>query len=367
MTRVYTVATAVPCGMDVDSPVPVDLAIIGGGVAGLSLARAAAMQGARVVLLEQTEGTAEGWRSGGASSLPVALLNPWRGRKGDAHEDDLRGLSVTWRWAAELEGEGLESGALRTGVLRIPSSARQAASWRERCEVEASLTWLPAGSVPAPYHAPFGAMQVEDGGRIDAAAWLTALAASATQHGAQLHQGVKVEGVEPGGKGAWRVRGEDGGTLVEAQRVVSAVGADAPPVVQGVGEHAPWPTWIRTQGEEVRITGVPTLPWPIAGGLYAASVQEGEAWMGGGHRPLGEDDPSAATNLRDAFAWSYPPATEGTIQEVWHGARAKREGARPDVREVAPGLWTFGAFAGRGFLCAADEAERFARRVKPMR
>jgi glycine/D-amino acid oxidase-like deaminating enzyme len=98
--------------------------VVGGGVAGLSLARAAAVAEASVVAFERAIDGA-----GGASALPAALLNPWRGRKGDAHPDDLAGLAAVRRWAAELAEEGHDPGAHATGLLRIPGSARQARGW----------------------------------------------------------------------------------------------------------------------------------------------------------------------------------------------------------------------------------------------
>ena len=147
-----------------------DVAIVGGGVVGLSLARALARAGAGVTLFErgQPTGDAAPWPSDGASALPIALVNPWRGRKGAAHPDDRAGLDATWRWADELRAEGFDPGAERRGVLRVPTSERQARAWRERADAEPSLTWLDAGTVPDAVHAPFGALRVEDGGAIRA-------------------------------------------------------------------------------------------------------------------------------------------------------------------------------------------------------
>lgn len=342
-----------------------DVAVVGGGVAGLSLARALARMGANVVLVERA--TPRSPRRG-ASSLPVALLNPWRGRKGAAHPDDLRGLATAWRWAEELTAEGMTaegrgSGANPSGVLRIATSARQARDWRERAAQEPSLRWLAPGALGDPYHAPFGALRVVDGGRIDAPRWLAALAASARSHGAELLPGTQVRDLAQRPDGVWELRGAARDPVAaRARRVVSCVGADeAPDAVRQDGRRISWPERIRTRGEVVTLTGGPALPWPVAGGVYGAA-DRGTAWIGGGHRPPGQDDPSAPERLRSAFAWSAPALADADVTAVWSGVRAKVPDARPEVRRVAPGLWSFGAFAGRGFLCAADEAELWASR-----
>ncbi len=348
-----------------------DVAVVGGGVAGLSLTRALARAGADVVLVERA--APESPRRG-ASSLPVALLNPWRGRKGAAHPDDLLGLATAWRWAEEMAAEemavaGLGPGAHPSGVVRIATSARQARDWRERAAAQPSLRWLAPGMLGEPYHAPFGALRVLDGGRIDAPRWLAALAASAASHGAVSLSATEVRELAQRPDGVWELRcaardraAARASVVARARLVASCIGADAAPdAVTHDGRTIPWPERIRTRGEVVTLTGGPALPWPIAGGVYGAA-ERGTAWVGGGHRPPDEDDASAPDRLRSAFAWSVPAMADADVTAVWSGVRAKVPGARPEVRRVAPGLWSFGAFAGRGFLCAGDEAERWAAR-----
>jgi glycine/D-amino acid oxidase-like deaminating enzyme len=340
-----------------------DVIIVGGGVVGLSLARALARAGAGVTLLERAPasdrseaGPSDGtWPSDGASSLPVALINPWRGRKGAAHPDDLDGLAATWRWAEELTAEGLDPGAGRDGLLRVPTSERQARSWRERAAEEPELDWMAAGAVPAAVHAPFGALRVRDGGAIRPDAWRTALAASARGAGATLRSGATAGRLERDVAG-WRIVTAEG-EVHAARTVILSIGADAPPEVRGAG-GSPWPDWIRTRGEEVAVAAAGP-PLPVAGGIYAAPDGD-RTWVGGGHRPADRDDPDAPRKLREAMAWSVPGLANAPVTEVWSGVRAKRADARPVIEAWRDGVWIVGAFAGRGFLCAALEAERFA-------
>jgi glycine/D-amino acid oxidase-like deaminating enzyme len=341
-----------------------DLAIVGGGVAGLSLARAAARAGVSVVLLERSPAGGEGgWPApDGASALPAALLNPWRGRKGDAHPDDRAGLTTVERWAAELAAEGLAPGAVRGGLLRIPDAERQARAWRERAEREPSLTWWPASEVPAPYRAPHGALRVAGGGWLRPCRWLAALAASARAHGATLRRGAAVHRLERAADGPWRLRDAAGAELATATTVAVATGAHAAPSATVDGTAVAWPDWRRTRGEVVTVRGGPAFALPVAGGTYGAS--DGDvAWIGGGHRPPEDLAGADPEHLRDAFAWAVPGVAGARIASVWSALRAKRRDARPEVAEVAPRLWTFGAFSGRGFLCAAHEAERFVDRA----
>lgn len=325
-------------------------------MAGLSLARAAARAGASVRVFERAAVGA-----GGASALPAALLNPWRGRKGDAHPDDLTGLATVRRWAAELIAEGREPAVHLAGLLRIPGSARQARGWRQRAATEPSLAWLEPTRVPPPYHAPFGALRVRDGGWLEPDRWLAALTGSARALGAEVRTGVAVSRLSGRAAAAWRLAGVDGAPLATASTVVVAVGADAAPAATFDGRELPWPTWIRTRGEVITLEGGPAFELPVAGGVYGASLGD-RAWVGGGHRPPHEDDPDAPANLREAFAWSLPGLASARIAGAWSGVRAKRGDARPSIDERAPGLWTFGAFAGRGFLCATSEAERWTAR-----
>jgi glycine/D-amino acid oxidase-like deaminating enzyme len=346
---------------------PVDLVVVGGGVAGLSLARAAARAGLGVTVLEREAGHGEAAHgettSQRTSALPAALLNPWRGRKGAAHPDDRAGLATVRRWADELAAEGLEPGAALDGLLRIPDQERQARAWRERTEAEedASLAWWPAAEVPEPYYAPHGALWVADGGWLRPARWLDALASSAQAHGAKLRFGAEVATIERSAARPWGLLDPVGTELCTAEAVAVAAGADALPAVRVDGAAVAWPEWTRTRGDVVTLAGGPAFPWPLAGGTYGAS-DGARAWIGGGHRPPNAPPLDEPERLRDAFAWAVPGLEHAPVASVWSAVRAKRPDARPDVREVTPGLSTFGAFAGRGFLCAAHEAERWVGR-----
>src|SRR5690606_11412044 len=86
-----------------------DVAIVGGGVAGLTLAYELVRRGASVVLVDA--GASTGASAGepavraAASLVPAALLNPHRGRTARARPGDMAGLEAFWRLARRLEEE----------------------------------------------------------------------------------------------------------------------------------------------------------------------------------------------------------------------------------------------------------------------
>jgi len=324
---------------------------------GLSLARSLARSGAGVTLF-----TASGLGEGGASAVPAALLNPFRGRSGRAHPDDLRALATTWRWAAELASAGLDAGAHRSGVVRVADGPRQA---RAFATVEGLQPFAP-GEAPAPFRAPHGGAVGAEGGWLDPRRWTAALAAAARAAGATLRATAEVVAVERTGGGRWRIDGHGFAPAV-VDRLILAVGA------------APWPDgWRAALGEppafdrlagDVVTTSLPAPALPLAGAVYlapATTTAGAVAAVGGHHRPPGPPGPDAAERLRHALAWAWPALAAAPTRAdapPWWGVRAHGPGNRPQLVELAPGAWWCGTLAGRGFLAAADRAEAAAARV----
>ena len=321
------------------------LAIIGGGVAGCTLAYSLAKRRARVTLLEAGQLGQQG-----ASAVPVALLNPHRGRTARASDLDRDGLEATWELVEELEQDGLETGVYRSGVLRIASNERQAKKWRKL----KALKWLEPGEVPTPYHAPFGAFLVERGGWLEPAKFLAALRAGAERQGVVFRETCQVETLH---------RTADGFDLETAQghykadKVILCVGATLNPSL-GV------PDLERFEGDVIGLRSEVALPHPLAGAVYGAQKRE-LTYIGGNHRPADESDPAAATRLRKSASWFVKGLTEARFATRWTGVRAQRPGRNPMSEELEPGLWFHGALGGRGFLCSALLSARLAERLAP--
>lgn len=334
---------------------------------GLSLARALARRGRAVTLL-----TAERLGEGGASAVPAALLNPFRGRSGRAHPDDLAALATTWRWAEELAREGLEPGAHRTGVVRIADGARQA---RAFASVDGLRPFGPDAS-PAPFRAPHGGAVGPVGGWLEPRRWTAALAASARRAGADLRERHPVRAIAPDDDG-WRVTANGAQPLL-GRRLVLATGADPwPPAWRRA--LGPQPVFERFAGD-VLVTSLQAPALPLAGAVYlapAAAAGGFRAAVGGHHRPPSPPEPDTARRLTAALAWAWPPlaavataatagdgAVSGDLEPSWWGVRAHAERNRPQLVALAPGAWWCGALAGRGFLAAAAWADATAAVVE---
>lgn len=323
------------------------VAVVGGGVAGLSMAHALASRGRPVVLFERGRIGAQG-----ASSGPAALLNPHRGRSARAHPDDLAGLAAFWRLAAELERLGLDPGACRTGVLRIAPDERRARAWQRL----PGATWLTPQEVPLPYHAPHGAVLARDGGWVRPKTLLAALSSAATQLGAEVREGVRVLRLEPAANG---VRLVTSAGAVHAARAVLCVGTDT-------SSELPLPPLDHVAGEvvEVSTAHLPSEPeLPLGGSVYAAFAG-GRAYVGGNHRHPDAIDPEAPKRLLARIDTVLPGLGREKGLSLWGGVRARGEGPRPVVQPVAERVIFFGGLSGRGFLCAADLADRLADRIE---
>lgn len=324
------------------------ICVVGGGVLGCTLTYLLARGGARVTLLE-----GGGLGQGGASGVPVALLNPYRGRSARASTFDLTALAAMWRLVGELEAQGLDTGVRRSGVLRVASNRRQAKGWRTR----EGVRWFEPGEVPAGYHAPFGGFVAEAGGWLEPRRWLRALVAAARARGAVVLEGCLVERLEPG----WRLYTtvctptSARTTTLHADRVVLCTGSAPAP-------HRAAPELERIAGEVIGLQHAAGLPYPLAGAVYGAQLRE-TFYLGGNHRPAAQPDERAAAQLQRAGGWFIPTLREAPLKSVWHGVRAKADDHLPLVRELEPGLWFAGALAGRGFLAAAQVAEKVAAQL----
>lgn len=318
------------------------IAIVGAGVAGLSLAYALARLGRPAVVLERGRVGHQG-----ASSGPAALVNPHRGASARAHPSDRAGLDAFWRVIGELRALGLDPEAHLTGVLRIAPSERRARAWQRLEEAR----WLPPESVPAPFHAPYGALLAEDGGWLRPTALLAALERASLALGTELREGVRVLRTEAEADAVRLVT--SAGTL-RASQVVLCVGADRSP-------ELPLPPLDAVAGDvvtfETSSLGAPGVP--LGGSVYAA-FDAGSGFVGGNHRDPDQPDPEAPQRLLTSLDRWLPGAASRPGTQLWSGVRARAATPRPVVATVAPRVTFFGAFSGRGFLCAADLSARLA-------
>ena len=322
------------------------IVIVGGGVMGVTLAYTLAKRGVAVTLLERAQiGQTEE-----ASSVPVALLNPYRGRSARASDFDLAALEAMWTLVGEVERRGLETGVVQSGVLRVASNAKQAKQWQKRDGV----SWFGAGKVPTGFHAPFGGFVAPSGGWLRPQLWLGALTQAAQEAGARVHEHHEVTQIIKAADG-FEVYSKAG--MWKARTVVLCSGSGTE-LGQNLG-------LTHVAGEVIGLTlpePEPALPYPLAGAVYGAQVG-GTFYLGGNHRPADQPDESAPAQLQRAGSWFVPALKEAGLTSVWRGVRVKADDNLPVVKELEPGLWFAGGLAGRGFLASAQVAETLCDRL----
>ena len=306
---------------------------------GCTLAYRLAAAGKPVTLLERAQ------LGHGASGVPLALLNPYRGRSARANPYDLAALESMWQLVEELEVQGLETGVQRSGVLRIASNAKQAKTWQKRN----GIRWLEPEAVPEGYHAPFGGFLVPQGGVLEPSRWLRALKEAAEHRGATFIESCDVQQID-GQQSKLELQTTRG--TFSAETVILASGSDVA-LGQGVLRLE------RVAGEVLGLEHSHPLPYPLAGAVYGAQLTD-TFFLGGNHRAAETEDASAPRQLQRAGSWFVPSLLAAPLRSVWHGVRAKTEDNLPLVRVLRPGLLFVGALAGRGFLCAARVAEEVA-------
>jgi len=331
--------------------------IVGAGIAGCALAYALSARGQQVTVLERGHIAQQG-----ASSVPVALLNPHRGRSGRAQPYDLEGLAAMHELARDLERHQLPSGIFLTGVLRIASNAKQAKKW---CKLD-GVTWLEPDQLPSDYssnypsdylssyHYPHGAFLVPSGGWVRPKVLLTSLAAASIQQGANVIEGCQVDKLEPTSAG-YHIHTHQ--NTFDADVIHLCIGADTQ-----LATYLPEEISERLAGDVIGLSGAAPMPYPIAGAIYGAT-DEHITYIGGNHRAATTNDPEAATLLQNSASWFVPSVRDAERVSVWTGVRAKQENNKPLIKEVAPNLWFVGALAGRGFLCAYAEARALAEHL----
>jgi glycine/D-amino acid oxidase-like deaminating enzyme len=346
------------------------LAIVGAGIAGCSLAYELSKYDCEVTLIDEKE------IGSGASSVPLALLNPHRGRTGRASELDKAGLASMWVLKKELEELGFDSGLHQTGVLRIASSARQAKLWKSL----EGVTWLESSEIPSEYHAPFGGFLVEQGGYTEPHKLLKALVSVAKERGVRVLERCPVERMEKeegeaeGQRGKIKISSsfrlkirkhmpnanikdfqpETSAPLLLCQSVVLCPGASKTLTANlGLEYHA---------GDVIGLNANVQLPYPIAGAIYGAS-HEGVVYMGGNHRDEDDNDDYHLQQLQKSSSWFIPVLKDAKRISHWSGVRAKQENNEPLIKEIEPNLYFFGALGGRGFLCGYYLAKRLAHEL----
>ncbi|WP_019588296.1 NAD(P)/FAD-dependent oxidoreductase [Deinococcus apachensis] len=146
--------------------------VIGGGVAGASVAYFAAREGARVTVVDAGRDA--------ASHVPSALVNPVRGQSGQVDPRALEGTRLTWALVDRLRRAGIAVPHGREGVLRPIPDDRARRKFARNLPPQLPHTWLAPQDAPALLTPGWAhVLSLPEGGWLDGAAFVAGLLAVA--------------------------------------------------------------------------------------------------------------------------------------------------------------------------------------------
>ncbi len=340
-----------------------DVAVVGGGVIGLSIGYELAKRGARVLLLEQGQfGREASWAGAGilppgcpGGDDPLAPLCAATHRLWPALSEELR------------ERTGIDNGYRRCGGLAFSATARlnapaEVAAWRA-ADVEADV--LDANSLAQyePAVAPqwaTGAYRLPGMAQVRNPRHLKALVAACAAQGVELREGQPLLGIDRSGSLGVAVRTPSGRTPVG--RVVVASGAWSAAVL---GTLAPAPCRRGLATVEARADGTRRVPAtvsarveiePVRGQMVLVSAQplpfghvlecgprylvprpDGRVLIGSTEEWVGFHKANTAESVAGLLEFAYglvPGLRAARFEQAWSGLRPHAPRGRPYLGRV---------------------------------
>lgn len=324
---------------------PSRIAVVGGGIAGASVARALKAMGLQPVLFEkQTPG-------GGASGFPASLVTP-RLDAGDRLIAALHAQALRRAGALYRETNGA---VLAEGVLQLEQTPRDAMRFDK---IAAQNIWARGAMerLDASACSDHLGEDVETGGLLmrHALAVQPRAVLSAWLEGVEQHR-AEVGRIERHGEG-WRLYDADGEILTEVDAVILTAGAEmarlwpeAP--LSPVAGQADW-----IDGPTVR---------PTAWGGYA--VPTGSGLLFGATHDRGVSDPTASDEASARNLATLAARLPNLAAKVGAAPRTRRTAVRattpdrlPLAGAVTEGLYVLGGMGSRGFCVAPLLGEHVA-------
>ncbi|MCS7082868.1 MAG: FAD-binding oxidoreductase [Bacteroidota bacterium] len=327
--------------------------LVGGGIAGLSLAEALLQAGfpASALCLVDARGPS-------ASEVPEALLHPFSGRSVAPAQEALWAYQDALLWLARTgeRGRPLE-------LIRVPVDTEEAErlerSYRGRAAGRGQIA-LVERLDPAEARRRYSNLQLAQ----VAYRLLPACAVSMSVLVGRFHALLRsasvsyfegrLEALERMGS-SWIAHGSWG--RLRAGRVVLAVGAE-------LGTWFPALPVRRYQGDLLRLRLAPGPSFALHRRGYLIPESSQTAWLGGMYRALDGSpfETRPLEELRAYLAEVYPPLEQAEVQASWAGCRLVARDFRPVLGPVpgCEGLFVFGALGSRGLLWAPGLAQALA-------
>lgn len=327
-----------------------DVAIIGGGVIGLSLAYELAGRGVQVTLMERGElGREASWAGAG-------ILNPGNPKRANDTFSQLRahGVCLYRTWSERLREEtgidngyrkcgGLELATDRDGAALLRAAARQ---WDEEDiravkmehELLTDLEPAIAGAVRLAYYLP-------DMAQIRNPRHLTALVAACAERGVELRSGVPVSGFEAHRGRVKAVRTIQGPVTAEAFVVASGAWSAALLAEAGVAVTV---KPIRGQIVLLETSQLPFRRIIMHGKRYMVPRPDGKILIGSTEEDVGFNKSTTAGAVEELLAFAcrlVPELRRAAVERAWAGLRPGNPDGLPYLG-VAPGYKNLYVAAG---------------------
>lgn len=303
-----------------------DVAVIGGGVIGCSVAYHAARLGARVTLLEAGE------IGSGASGAAAGMLSG----QSEAHEPGpflnlllkSRALHVPLSETL-LEETGLDVEYVRAGALHVALDERRAgdlAEWYSRQKAQGlSATWLDAGEArelePALSPDLVAGLYLPEDAQVNPPRLVQALALAARSRGARIEEATSVTGFLTEGERVTGVRTSSG--VLSAGAVVLAGGVGSSSLMQQLGTSLPIHP---VKGEILAVRPASALVkanvW--GDGCYLVPKRDGRVIIGATEEPGVHDRRptlGGVAALSGAALETVPGLTSAPFHSAWGGLR----------------------------------------------
>ncbi len=334
------------------SALEVDVAIVGGGIAGVTAAYELVKAGRRVALLEQGQigDGMSGWTTAFVTYVTDADLGELRRTFGDA------GASLAWasgRDAADEIGRIIREESIACDFMRCPAyfyapdGAGQARLGREerlarKFGFQARLTEESLGFTN------LGCLRVEEQGKFDPMKYLHALADRAVKHGAQIFEHSKVLGYSSGDP---RVLNTAQGE-VRARDVLLATYSPIGDPGRLSLRLNPWQTYV-LEAEIPRGLLPEALLQDTLRPYHYFRVDRfpthDRLILGGEDHPTGERTDTAARFARlEKFLHDLLPGQAIKVVRTWSGEILETLDGLPYVGRVGRGLYVATGFSGTG-------------------
>jgi glycine/D-amino acid oxidase-like deaminating enzyme len=360
-----------------DGDARADVAVVGGGITGLSTALHAAEPGAKVVLLEAEE---PGW---GASGRNGGQVNAGLKLDPDTVERDFGGelggrMNALAGAAPQFVFDLVKRHAIRcearqNGTLRAATAAKHAAAIRASAEQlrrrQAPVEYLDAAATARATGTGryLAALFDRRGGDLNPLSFARGLARAAIGAGAAVHGATRVAGLASAGR-SWQVRTAAG--TVTAENVVLATNGYTDDLWPGLRRSI-----VPLFGA---VTASARLPDAVARGvmpgrsvLYESGaitvyyrVDGDQRLLIGGRGPMREIDSAAAIPHLLAYARKLWPVLKGVEwTHAWGGRLAMTRDHYPHIHEPARGVLMCLGYNGRGVAMATAMGAQLARRI----